>query len=126
MSTIFSYIPYFIDKIIIYYILFTKKVKEITEKPEKSSPKEINFFTIFRSSCLQRFKVAERFTEKTVLESLFKLSFRLEACSFIRKEIPVQVFSFKLCAKCFRTPFLQSTSGRFLLYFIKGNAYSLC
>ena len=41
-----------------------KKVKEITEKPEKNSLKVIIFFTIFRRSCLEKFyKVAEKFTE---------------------------------------------------------------
>ena len=65
LSTISSYIPYLIDKILKYYILYANKVKEIKKKTEKSSPKVKVFFVSFRSSCLQKFyKVAEKFTEK--------------------------------------------------------------
>ena len=54
-----------------------KKVKQITEKSENSSLKVIIFFTIFRSSCWQKFyKVAENFTEKYLYRSLFLKTFQ--------------------------------------------------
>ena len=46
-----------------------------------------------------------------------RVSFLMKACNFIKKETLAQVFSFEFC-KFLRTPFLQNTSRRLLLYII--------
>ena len=71
-------------------------------------------------SCHRRCSVKKVFLEifqnsheSTSARVSFLIKLQAEACSFIKKEILAQVFSF---AKFSRTPFLLNTSGRLLLF----------
>ena len=46
--------------------------------------------------------------------TIVSFSLKLQACNFIKKETPVQVFTVHF-TKLSRTPFIQNTSGRLLL-----------
>ena len=63
-------------------------------------------------------KISQNSQENTIVRAPVKQSCRPQACNFIKKETPMQVFSFKF-REIFQNTFLQSTfSNGFYALFI--------
>ena len=69
---------------------------------------------LFKKGVLENFA---KFTAKHHCRSLFFNKLQAQACNFIKKETPTQLFSCEFCKNIFEQPILQNTSGGFIRFF---------